>query len=328
MPKTFNWGIIGPGKIARKFVGDLAQIPDAKLHAVASRSEERARSFASEFSVPNYFGSYEAILNCPDIDAIYIATPHVGHMEYSIQCLNAGIPVLCEKPLAINSAQVAKMIEAAKANDTFLMEALWSRFLPSIKHSLELIEQGTIGNVKGIKADFGFQAAFNPDSRLFDNRLGGGSLLDIGIYPVLLSLLILGKPKKIQAAGHIGTTNIDEECAMIFTYENDAIAQLHSTIRYRTKTEAFISGDLGVIHLPTRWHEAKKMSLLIEGKRPKDIHFDYPEKGYRFEIEEVMKCVRSGKKESSILPLSFSKDLMELLDVVRKEIGLKYPDYD
>ena len=328
MPKPFNWGIIGPGKIARKFVGDLLQIPDAKLHAVASRSEDRARSFASEFSVPHHFGSYEAILNCPDIDAIYIATPHVGHMEYSIQCLKAGIPVLCEKPLAINSAQVAKMIEAANENNTFLMEALWSRFLPSIKHSLELIEQGTIGKVLGVKADFGFMASFKPDSRLFDNQLGGGSLLDIGIYPVLLSLLILGKPKNIKAVGHIGSTNIDEECAILFTYDNDAMAQLHSTIRYRTKTEAFISGELGVIHLPTRWHESKKMSLIIEGKRPRDIHFDYPEKGYRFEIEEVMKCVRAGKKESSILPLSFSKDLMELLDAVRKEIGLIYPDYD
>ena len=328
MDKVFNWGIIAPGKIARKFAMDLQQIPGAKLHAVASRSLDRAKAFANDFKAPHFYEGYEELVHCPDLHAVYIASPNVAHLEHTLLCLDAKIPVLCEKPFALNSAQVAQMIERSEATNTFLMEALWTRLLPSMRQTIELIEKGTIGTVLGVKADFGFKAPFNPASRLFDPKLGGGSLLDIGIYPILLSQIILGKPEKIIAKAHLGSTKVDEECAMLFTYANGAMAQLHSSIRFKTKTEAFIYGSEGVIHLHSRWHETKQLSILVEGERPRDMHFDYPERGYRFEIEEVMRCVREGKRESTILPLSFSRDLMALMDEIRSQINLVYPDYD
>ncbi len=324
MAKTYNWGIIGPGKIAHKFAQDLGKLPNARLHAVASRSEERARAFALQYGAPHAYGTYEGITACPDLDVVYIATPHTGHRDNTIMCLNAGLPVLCEKPFAMNSAQVQEMVDAARANDTFLMEAIWSRFTPSTAKALELIGHGMIGDVLSVKADFGFRPPFNPEGRLFNLALGGGSLLDIGIYPVFLALLVLGKPAEIQALAQLGPTGVDEEVGMLFKYEGGQMAHLHATIRAFTKTEAFIYGERGAIHLHTRWHEPTALSLLLEDRRPQDYRFDYHTNGYSYEAEEVMHCLEHGLKESPLLPLGFSRDLMEVLDAVRGRIGLRY----
>lgn len=326
--KNINWGILAPGKIARKFADDLKQVPGAKIHAVASRSEERAAAFAAQYGATHAYGTYEGLLECPELDVVYIASPHVGHYEHSLMLLNKGIAVLCEKPLAINSNQVKEMIAAARKNNTFFMEAIWTRFIPVIKKTLELIERDMIGEVFSVKADFGFKASFDPSSRLLDNKLGGGSLLDIGIYPAFLALLLLGKPEKIQAHAHIGRTNVDEECAAIFEYANGKMAQIHSSIRSFSKTEAFIYGEQGVIHIHSRWHESKSMTLLLNGERPKDYYFDYSELGYRFEAEETMRCLREGLKESPALPWSFSEDLMAVLDEIRKQTDIHYPEHD
>ncbi|MCB0556904.1 MAG: Gfo/Idh/MocA family oxidoreductase [Phaeodactylibacter sp.] len=325
MTKTYNWGIIGPGKIAHKFAQGIDKLPDARLHAVASRSEERARAFARQYGAPHFYGNYEDILSCPDLDAVYIATPHTSHHENTLMCLRVGIPVLCEKPFAMNARQVQEMIATAREHNTFLMEALWTRFLPTTLKTLELISNGAIGQVLSVKADFGFKADFDPQGRLFNPALGGGSLLDIGIYPVFLALLILGKPDTLKALARIGSTGVDEECGILFQYENGCMAHLHSTILARTKTEAFIYGELGAIHLHTRWHEPTSMSLVHNDGRPEDFRFDWKTNGYAYEAQEVMRCLEQGLKESPILPLSFSLDLMELLDAIRREIGLTYP---
>ena len=326
MAKTYNWGIIGPGRIAHKFAQDLDKLPNARLHAVASRSEERARAFALQYGAPHAYGAYEEITTCPDLDVVYIATPHPGHRDNAVMCLQAGIPVLCEKAFAMNSRQVQEMVDAARANDTFLMEALWTRFTPSTTKALELIGHGMIGDVLSVKADFGFRAAYDPNSRLFNPALGGGSLLDIGIYPVFLALLILGKPAEIQAAAHLGATGVDEELGMLFKYTGGQLAHLHSTLRAFTKTEAFIYGERGAIHLHTRWHEPTTLSLILEDRRPQDYRFDYHTNGYSYEAEEVMHCLEHGLKESPLLPLSFSQDLMAVLDGVRGKIGLEYEE--
>jgi len=328
MSKTFNWGIVGPGKIAHKFAQDLQVLPGARLHAVASRSQQRAQSFATQYGASHAFGSYEAMTACPDLHAVYVATPHAFHHANSLLFLRSGIPVLCEKPFAMNSAQVEEMIETARTHQVFLMEAMWTRYMPTIGQALQLIEQGQIGRVLSVKADFGFRADFKPEGRLFDPALGGGSLLDIGIYPVFLALLILGRPAVIQAAAHLGATGVDEEIGILFQYSGGELAHLHSSIRSRTKTEAFIYGETGTLHLHTRWHEPTSMTLLREGERPQEFRFDYSGKGYYLEAEAVMNDLAEGKLENDLMPLSFSMELIQTLDAIRREAGIRYPGYD
>ncbi|HFC00904.1 MAG TPA: Gfo/Idh/MocA family oxidoreductase, partial [Phaeodactylibacter sp.] len=243
--KTFHWGIIGLGKIAHKFAQGIAVLENASVYAVASRTPKKAKDFARQYNVEFYYNSYEDLMYCDGIDAIYIATPHVFHFENTMLCLRHKIAVLCEKPFAINNRQVQKMVATAKANNTFLMEALWTRFLPSIEKVLELIANDVIGEVHTIKADFGFKAKFDPQNRVFNNALGGGALLDIGIYPLFLALLIFGKPNNIQASAKTGTTYVDETCAMILDFPKNKIAILHATIIADTPTEAFIYGSKG-----------------------------------------------------------------------------------
>lgn len=324
MTKKYNWGIIGPGRIAHKFAKDLDLLPQANLHAVASRSEERARAFALQYGAAHYYGSYQEIINCPDLDVVYIATPHTGHCEATLMCLEAGIPVLCEKPFAMNSREVRRMVELARGKGVFLMEAIWTRFLPTIEKTLELIAAGEIGQVKSVKADFGFKAMFDPAGRLYNPELGGGALLDIGIYPVFLALLIMGKPDRSAALAHLGVTGVDEEIGVLFHYHSGQMAHLHATIQTNTKTEAFIYGDEGVIQIETRWHGPSSLSLWRFGERPRNFSFDYRGNGYEYEAEEVMQCLEMGKAESDRLPLSFSEDLMAVLDDLRAQIGLRY----
>jgi len=325
MTKIYNWGILGPGRIAHKFAQDLLRLPNAKVHAVASRSLERAEEFAAQYHAAFAFGSYEELISCPYLDVIYIATPHTGHFEHTLLCLNAGIPVLCEKPLAVNLRQAQQMVYMAQNKQTFLMEAIWTRFIPTHLKMWEIINSGRIGKVLSVKADFGFKPDFQPESRLFDRRLAGGSLLDIGIYPVFLAMNILGKPKDIQAMAHLGATGVDEEVAISFKYASGQMAVLHSSIRFETKSEAFIYGEKGTIYLHSRWHEPSTMSLNIPGEAPEFFQFDDPGNGYHYEAEEVMRCLDAGQTESEALPLQFSADLMDVLFSIRHLVGLQYP---
>lgn len=326
--KTYHWGIIGLGKIAHRFAKDLQLLPNTKLQAVASSSEERSQLFAQQYDVPFAFSTYEDIFNAPHLDAIYIATIHPYHFSNTLLCLRNHIAVLCEKPFSMNHHQVKEMIAASKAHQTFLMEALWTRFLPPLNKALEIIESGRIGNVISVKADFGFKAPYLPESRLFNKDLGGGALLDIGIYPVFLALFILGKPDRIKATAIIGNTNVDEECGITLSYSDGKIAHLHATIRSNTDTEAFIYGEKGAIHLHSRWHEPTNMSIIPESGPIEDIFFEYKGKGYHYEAVEVMKCLEYGQLESEMMPLSFSLDLSELLDDIRAEAGIEYPTFD
>jgi len=322
---AFNWGIIGLGKIARKFADALSVVPDAQLQAVASRSAEKARQFGEEYGVPHHYGAYADMVHCPDLHAVYVATPHALHHQNTLMFLRNAIPVLCEKPFAMNGRQVAEMIAAAHQHHTFLMEALWTRFLPTTQRALEIIQAGQLGDLFAVKADFGFAAPFEPEKRLFNPDLGGGALLDIGIYPVFLAQLLLGSPDDIVAHAHLGATRVDEDLGAVFSYRNGQTAHLHASFRYHTKTEAFIYGSKGTIHLHTRWHEPTTMSLLLKDERPQHLTFEYPGNGYDYEIREVMRCVREGQTEHPDLPLQFSRDLMATLDRIRQIVGLKYP---
>jgi len=330
MSEKIKWGILGPGKIATKFATDLAKLPDAELYAVASRSIEKAETFANEMGFQKAFGSYESMLQDPELQAVYIATPHVFHHKNSLQCLAHKKAVLCEKPLAINSKEVAEMMASAKENDTFLMDALWTLCLPQILKVKEMVKNETLGRLVSVKADFGFRADFNPNGRLFDRDLGGGSLLDIGIYPIMLTLLLMGKPKKITAAAHIGKTKVDEDCAVLLDYGNGQTANLHSSLLARTPTEAYIYFEKGYIHIPTQFHKPidEITILTYEDLKEQKIAFEHSTIGYSYEASEVMRCIKAGQKESDLVPHQFSIDLIALMDEIRGQIGLVYPRHD
>lgn len=324
----FRWGIIGPGKISNKFAQNIEVLPNAQINAVASRDHSRARSFASKFGANHSFDSYEALAKSGEVDAVYIGTPHAMHHEHTLLCLENKVPVLCEKPLAMNMNQVKEMIQSSKENNTFLMEAMWTRFLPTTLKVKEIIDQGIIGEVLGIKADFGFDAPFNPEHRLFNPALGGGALLDIGIYPVFLALFVLGRPKEMQVVARLGKTKVDEDIAILFKYERDAIAQLHATVNYQTTTEAFIYGSQGNIHIHKRWHEADRLDVVLHRGDASKHQFNYLTQGYYFEAKAVMSCLAKGWIECPEMSHQDSLQLMETLDQIRALAGVQYPGID
>lgn len=329
MPDIIRWGIIGLGRIARKFAEDLRRLPNAQLHAVASTSLERAQGFAREYGAAHAFGRYEDMVKCPDLDIVYVATPHILHSENTMLFLENGIPVLCEKPFSMNRQQAAQMIHTARRNRVFLMEALWTRFIPAVDYALALAAQGEIGDIHTVKADFGFHVPFDPHSRVFNKGLGGGALLDIGIYPALLSLFVLGKPsaEDIQAAATFTATDVDESCAFMFRYPDNRLALGHATVAAKTPVEAWLYGTEGTIYLHPRWHHTQKVTVSHyegDGEMRRDMDFPFEGWGYHFEAAHVMECLRQGLPESDLVPLDFTLDLAETLDVVREKIGLVY----
>lgn len=321
--KTIKWGIIGIGNIADKFAHDLQHVSHAELVGVASNSQERADTFAQKYGVKNAFGSYEELFTI-DLDVVYIATPHTDHARCTIMCLENKVGVLCEKPFAMNAEEVASMIECARENDTFLMEALWSRFLPTIKKTLELVESGKIGEVQTIHADFGFIPPFNPDRRVLNPALGGGAFLDIGIYPAFISYLLLGNPSKILATSIKGPTKVDETTTFLYQFDDKATASLNCTFAAKTNTDAFIYGSKGMIHLPARFHEGTQVVLHHEDGSKETYDFPRETYGYDFEAVEVVKCLQEGKKESDLWSLKDSENLINLLDKTREEANIKY----
>jgi len=321
--KIYKWGIIGCGKIAHKFAEDLMTIPNASLHAVASRNLKKAKDFGTIYQVFSCYGSYEEIVANPEVDIIYIATPHVFHYENTLMCLEHKKAVLCEKPFAMNLQQVEKMIATSKHHNTFLMEALWTYFLPQYTYVLEIIQSNKFGKVKNLKADFGFSSEYNPESRLFNKALGGGSLLDVGIYPLFAALSILGYPKKIEADANFDNTGIDKNCTMLLHYENNITASLYSSIKEETNTEAIIELEHGSITINSRWHEPSSVTITSQGV-PELIEFSTETNGYNFEAIHVQKMLAKGNIESNIMTFDMSRRLIKLLDTVREKIDLQY----
>ncbi|MFN0174261.1 MAG: Gfo/Idh/MocA family protein [Saprospiraceae bacterium] len=324
-----NWGIIGLGKIARQFADDLRLLPNARLHAVASTSQERAAAFAVEFGASHVYSRYEDIVHCPDLDVVYVATPHTFHCENTLLCLENGLPVLCEKPFAMNMAEARRMVGAARRNRVFLMEALWTRFIPANEQVFQMVDKGEIGELHTIKADFGFKMPFDPTSRLYNKALGGGSLMDLGIYPALLALSFFGKPapENIFAAAAFAATDVDESCAFTFQYPGGRLALGHSTIAANTSLGAHLYGTEGTIYLHPRWHHPQKLTVShYEGRQElfRELDIPYIGRGYSYEASHVMQCLENELFESEILPLDFTLDLVETLDTIREKVGLVY----
>lgn len=324
MKNKLKWGIIGLGKIAKTFASDLSLSNQSSLYAVASRELNNAKEFAKEFNAEKSYASYQELAKDPEVDVVYIATPHVFHKEYTLMCLRAGKHVLCEKAFGMNEQEVCEMIEEAKKRKLFLMEAFWTRFIPATEKLLSFIEDGVIGEVKQLRADFGFKANTDPTKRLFNKKLGGGSLLDIGIYPVYLSLLLLGPPQKIVSKVEMSHTGVDSFMASIFDYSNGNISVLESSFLVDTPTEAYIFGEKGFIKMHSRFHHCEKLSIHIKGQETQEIEIKYKGHGYFHEIKEVEQCIQNNQLESLKMPHSMSLKLIQTLDRIRKEIGLEY----
>lgn len=326
MTKKYNWAILGCGKIAKKFALELKSLPNANLYAAASRNLENATNFASEFGFEKAYGSYDEMVKDPNVDVVYIATPHSHHLEHTLLCLNNKKAVLCEKAFAINSKEVLQMVKASKENNTFLMEAFWVRFRPKFKTVLELIKKEDLGKLKMVKSDFNFMGEYNPENRLFNLDLGAGSLLDIGIYPVFTSLMLLGKPTQIKAIPQFSPTGSEESITIFLSYENGATAILNSSFKSDYKNDVELTFEKGTI----KYDRFSSEPILLHTKnKDKQITFEGgPNLGYQFEAIHIMECLDKNLIESPILPLSTSIDLMGILDSIRQEAGIVFPKHD
>lgn len=326
--KPFAWGIIGAGSIAEAFIADLpfVQVADCFVPAILGRQRDSTEAFAARHQIPFVFTDTASFLEGANLDAVYIATPHVSHFDFAIECLQHGIPVLCEKPLTINAVQTGKLIDAARSNRTFLMEGMWTRFLPSIYTVLSLLHSGSIGRIISIKASLTYRAPRGGNNRYFDPEQAGGSLLDLGIYTVYLAQLLLGKPDHIKAAASITDKGVDEFCAFLFSYDGGAYASLESSIISRTVNEAIIVGEKGrlIVHEP--WNEKPaRISIVRENALPLDRPCDWMGTGFYYEVEEVIKCLDKGSLESELMSHSASLMLAKTMDDIRKQIHLVYP---
>jgi predicted dehydrogenase len=322
--KTTTWGIIGPGKIANKFATALGMVEGARLGAIASRDAARGREFALRHGVATVYDDYALLAADPAIDAIYVATPHGFHAEHSLLCLRHAKAVLCEKPLALNAREAGEMIAAAREHRAFLMEAMWTRFVPLMLKVMDVIGSGHIGEVKYIRADFGFFAAFDPNGRLFNIRLGGGSLLDIGIYPLFLCIQLLGEPETITAYGRLSPTGSDETCHAILGYANGATAVVSSTLACQTSLSAEIAGTQGMIRIDTSWYKNHRFEWNHMGEAAQVVEVAPLVNGFEYQIREVMQCLDKGLIESPALPHSFSMLMARTMDAIRGRIGVRY----
>lgn len=322
MVASVRWGILSAGRIADRFTADLRKTPGAQAVAVAARSIQRAEAFAAKHGIPRAYGSYEALAKDLDIDVIYIGTTHNFHKAHTLLCLENGKHVLCEKPFALNALEARQMIACAREKRLFLMEAMWSRFNPVYKRAMQWVNDGLIGEVRMLKADFGFRAPWEPERRLLNPALAGGSILDAGIYPIALASHLFGlQPSKIQALAFLGATGVDEQTGIVLQYPQGQLALLSSAIRTRTPHNAFIIGTEGMIWMPMFWRA--RLAVLWRSKKLPRITWGAA--GYQHEATEVSQCIREGRMESATVSLAESLAFMETMDQIRKSIDLKYP---
>lgn len=320
---AIKWGIIGCGRIAGKFAKDLALVEGNELYAVASRSQEKAKLFGDTHGAKKIFGSYEGICEDHDVDIIYLATPHSSHMQYGLMVMNHGKHLLCEKPLGVNTKQVNELVNSAKKNQVFLMEALWSRFNPSIQEVLNRIRNGDIGEVKYVNADFYFKMDFDANHRLFNPDLAGGALLDIGIYPLFLSYIVLGMPLQIISKSRLHANGVDLQTSVILEYEK-AQSILSFGLDTISDLPGCIHGAMGSYQLHGRWHEAQGYTE-IEGRNRIDHDIPTLGFGYTYEIMECSKAISNGKLQSDLWSHQDSLNLIGLCDTVRSQNGIRYP---
>ena len=321
---SIKWGIIGTGFIAGKFAEDYSYVNEGQIIGVASRSKDRADAFARRHEIPRPYDGYERLLSDPDIDVVYIATPHSEHHANTLSALHHGKAVLCEKPAAVNAIQLKEMIDLAHQKNLLFMEAMWTRFLPAIQRATKWIEQELIGQVKLIQADFGEPSSTQPQHRLYNPHLAGGALLDIGIYPLVFANTMARSPcRDIHPEAIIGETGVDETTGMILRYENGSLAQLTCTIKHPTPHKGVVYGSKGYIEIPDFWRARK--AILSDERGSLEYTDERESTGFSYEIQEMNRLLLENKKQSDIMPHELSLKNIEMLDNIRQRIGLVYP---
>ena len=321
---NFSWAILGPGGIARAFAKDLAHLDDHSIGAVGSRSLSNAENFAAEFGGKAY-GSYEELVNDPSIDAVYVATPHPAHHDNVIMALNAGKPVLCEKPFSVNAVQAQAMVDAASKNQVALMEAMWARFLPHYAKVREIVASGVLGQILSIHADHGQRLADRDIARLVEPSLAGGALLDLGIYPISFAHMILGNPTSITSSAVMTDKGVDAQSSMIFSYKDGAQAVLTTTMMEQTPCRAVVAGLNGWLEIDRTFYNPASMRVVMNDGTVTEYPNTYFGHGLREQAESFKQLVQAGRLESEILTWQDTVDIMKSMDTVRQQIGLKYP---
>lgn len=323
MADKFRWGILGPGRIAEKFARDIQVVPDAALVAIASRSGGHA--FADKFSVPVVYDSYAALAEDPNVEAVYIATPHNFHYEQAKLCLEADKPVLVEKPLTVNANETRELIDLSRRKGVFLMEAMWTRFLPIYTTVRNWLDHGMIGEVIAMHANFCFRAGKDRPDRLRNPHLAGGTLLDLGIYPIAVFQWVTGQnPVNVQALGTLGDTGVDISLSVNMQYPDGVLGHFVTSFECNMKNDLLISGADGSIHVHGTFGAATTATLDANGMET-TVTEPHRSSGFEYEIEEAMRCIRHGDLESPLIPHADSLANLQVMDDIRAQIGLVYP---
>jgi predicted dehydrogenase len=324
---SIHWGLLGTGGIARLVAADLQLLPDAELAAVGSRSQARADAFGDDFGVPRRHASYEALVADDAVDVVHVATPHSEHLAHATMALEAGNAVLCEKPLALNAHEADQLIATARRDDQFLMEAMWTRFLPVMQDVRRLVhEKQALGTVHLLEANIGVVHDFDPEHRLYNPALGGGALLDLGVYPMAFAFDLFGPPDDVSSSAVVGETGVDEQCAVIFQYNDGPQAVWHASVRADAGRTCVLAGTEGRLHGERSWWKGAPFTLTDPDGATTTYARPFEGNGYQFEAAHVMRCLREGRRESPVMPLDESRALLATADALRAEWGVQYPE--
>ncbi|MGI5454277.1 Gfo/Idh/MocA family protein [Streptomyces sp. CA-249302] len=335
--ESVRWGILATGGIAAAFTADLVDLPDAEVVAVASRTEASAKAFAERFGIERAYGDWGALAEDADIDVVYVATPHSAHRAAAGLCLEAGRNVLCEKAFTLNAREAEELVALARGRGSFLMEAMWMYCNPLVRRLKALVDDGAIGEVRSVQADFGLAGHLLPEARngmlppthrLRDPEQGGGSLLDLGVYPVSFAQLLLGEPAGISARAALSDEGVDLQTGALLSWESGALASVHCSIVGGTATSASVTGSLGRIDIPYGFFFPDHFVLHRDGRDPEEFTADPadgPRNSLRHEAREVMRALRAGEAESPLVPLDGTLAVMRTLDTIREQIGVRYP---
>ena len=324
MNKNYRWGILGAGRIAEKFCTALNFVEGAEVYAVASRDIDKAKAYADKFNAAKFYNNYDDLINDDQVDIIYIATPHAFHYEQTLACLRNKKAVLCEKPMSLGYGQTKQMIETANENKVFLMEGMWTGCMPFMEKIQALIMEDVIGSIQCLSADFGFTAPVDLESRLYNKSLGGGAMMDVGVYPLYLATAILGAPSQLKVISKLAATGVDEYINIALKYPTGETAQLLSSIVFNTNVEAAIIGTKGRINIKNPWFKATDFSVHLNDGSVENFSMPHLSNGFEHEILEVMHCLNNGLLQSEKVPHQLSLLMSKITGDVLKEAGVVY----